>query len=280
MIMYKIIYTLFCFFCALSFFSAQQYRFIYNYKSVPDSLHKNNIINENMVLEIDTSRSVFISQKKIISDSIIIEDINKGIITMPDENINTRSIIVKKYPDFKTSLITDEFSTSYQLLILDDRLLNWILFPEKRDIGGYECQKAELDFGGRKWTAWFTEKIPFNDGPYKFRGLPGLIIEIKDITNSHSFQLLEMTKVRDSFISNIIDRKKKTRNLDFRDFTKFYKEYRKDPAKEFRQKVLSGDVYYESEEKRQEHMNLVEGIKKERVSRDNNIIEIDLLKSN
>lgn len=278
MIMYKLTYTLFCFFCTLSFFSAQQYRFIYNYKSVPDSLYKDNVISENMVLEIDRNRSVFISQKKMISDSIIIEDMKKGIITMPDENVNTRSIIVKKYPDCKTSLITDEFSTSYQLLILDDRPLNWMLSPEKRVIGSYECQKAELNFGGRKWTAWFTETVPFNDGPYKFRGLPGLVIEIKDITNSHSFQLMGMTKIRDSFISNIIDRKKKTRNLDFRDFTKFYKEYRKDPAKEFRQKALSGDIYYESEEKRQEHMRLIESIKKERVKKDNNIIEIDLLK--
>lgn len=60
--------------------------------------------------------------------------------------------------------------------------------------------------------------------------------------------------------------------------SRFYKEYRKDPAKEFRQRVLSGDVYYESEEKRQEHMKLIESLRKERVKKDNNIIELDLLK--
>ncbi|WP_262483566.1 hypothetical protein [Chryseobacterium sp. P1-3] len=41
---------------------------------------------------------------------------------------------------------------------------------------------------------------------------------------------------------------------------------------------MSGDVYYESEEKRQEHMKLIESLRKERVKKDNNIIELDLLK--
>ncbi|KFF73764.1 hypothetical protein HX13_18415 [Chryseobacterium sp. P1-3] len=77
--------------------------------SIPDTLNKNNIINENMVLEIDKDKSIFISQRKMISDSVMAEDAKKGIMTMPDENINTRYIIVKKYPDFKTNLITDEF---------------------------------------------------------------------------------------------------------------------------------------------------------------------------
>lgn len=34
-----------------------------------------------------------------------------------------------------------------------------------------------------------AKDIPFQDGPYKFRGLPGLIIKIKDQTHSHSFEL-------------------------------------------------------------------------------------------
>ncbi|WP_160140036.1 GLPGLI family protein [Chryseobacterium sp. c4a] len=276
--MYNLRYILFLIFFAISFFPAQRYRFVYNYQSMPDSLNKNNIINENMVLEVTKDKSIFISQKKVISDSIMMEDVKKGIMTMPDDNINSRFIIIKKYPDFKTSLITDEFSTTYKFIISDDRSLNWVIFPEKRIIGNYKCQKAKLDFAGRKWTAWFTGEIPFNDGPYKFRGLPGLIVEIKDESNSHSFQLQGMIKIKDSYIPNIVDEQKKSRNFIFNDFVKFYREYRNDPAKEFRQKVLSGDIYYESEEKRQEHMKLIENLRKERIKKDNNIIEIDLLK--
>ncbi|AZA82331.1 GLPGLI family protein [Chryseobacterium lactis] len=276
--MYSFQYVLIFVFCSVSLISAQQYRFTYSYTSIPDTLNKNHIINENMILEIDKDRSVFISQKKIISDSIMKEDAKKGIMTMPDENINTRSIIIKKYPDFKTSIITDEFSTSYKFVISDDRSLNWVLSTEKKMIGSYECQKAELDFAGRKWTAWFTEEIPFNDGPYKFKGLPGLIVEIKDASNSHCFQLIGIQKIKDSYIPTIINEKKKSRSFTYTDFVKFYKEYRKDPTKEFRQKTLSGDIYYESEEERLEHMRLIENLRKERIKKDNNIIEIDWLK--
>jgi GLPGLI family protein len=55
----------------------------------------------------------------------------------------------------------------------------------KEKIGNWEAQKATTEFGGRKWTAWFCEEIPLSDGPYKFKGLPGLIVKISDADNSH-----------------------------------------------------------------------------------------------
>jgi GLPGLI family protein len=66
--------------------------------------------------------------------------------------------------------------------------------PEKQKIGSWEAQKATTEFAGRKWTAWFAEELPFNDGPYKFKGLPGLIVKISDETNSHSMELRGTSK--------------------------------------------------------------------------------------
>lgn len=42
---------------------------------------------------------------------------------------------------------------------------------------GYECRKAESDYHGRKWVAWFAADIPLSFGPWKLRGLPGLILK-------------------------------------------------------------------------------------------------------
>ena len=43
-----------------------------------------------------------------------------------------------------------------------------------------QCQKALGEFRGRKYIAWFTSDIPLSDGPWKFCGLPGLILAVQD----------------------------------------------------------------------------------------------------
>ncbi|PVV56271.1 GLPGLI family protein [Chryseobacterium sp. HMWF035] len=271
-------YLLIIFLNLVSLYSAQDYRFTYNYKSIPDTLRKDSIINEEMILAVDPEKSLFFSLRKFISDSTMTEDAKKGLMTMPDQNVHIRYIIKKNYNNSIVSLITDEYSTAYKFVITDERKLNWKLLQQKEVISGYECQKAELIFGGRVWSAWFTETIPFHDGPYKFRDLPGLIVKIEDSKGYHSFQLKEVKKIISSKIYNNVDLGKNIRLFTTNKFVKFYKDFRKDPAKDFKQRAMSGDVYYESDEKRSEHIRIVEKLRKDRIKRDNNIIEIDMMK--
>ncbi len=72
---------------------------------------------------------------------------------------------------------------------------NWVISDETKKIGPYECKKAEATFRGRNWTAWYTEEIPVSEGPWKFAGLPGLILMVQDSKAEHTIKLL---KVRDS----------------------------------------------------------------------------------
>ena len=71
---------------------------------------------------------------------------------------------------------------------------NWQLDPERKDILGYICQKAKCSFRGRNYIAWFTSKIPMNEGPYKFGGLPGLILQIYDEENQYVFTCIGIEK--------------------------------------------------------------------------------------
>lgn len=52
-----------------------------------------------------------------------------------------------------------------------------IIADSAATILGYECMLAECDYHGRHWQAWFTPEIAVPFGPWKLRGLPGLILK-------------------------------------------------------------------------------------------------------
>ena len=53
----------------------------------------------------------------------------------------------------------------------------WEIGDSTKNVLGYDCIQATTDYHGRVWTVWFAPDIPIQDGPWKFRGLPGLILE-------------------------------------------------------------------------------------------------------
>jgi len=69
----------------------------------------------------------------------------------------------------------------------DNTNIKWKLLDEFKNISGYKCQKAATKFRGRNYEAWFTSEIPLSFGPWKFNGLPGLILEVYDQTGEVYF---------------------------------------------------------------------------------------------
>ena len=63
----------------------------------------------------------------------------------------------------------------------------WDILPEMKNILGYKCQKAKGKFRGREYIAWFSSDIPRSDGPWKFCGLPGLILAVQDTKGDFVF---------------------------------------------------------------------------------------------
>ncbi len=64
----------------------------------------------------------------------------------------------------------------------------------KKTIGDYECQRQLASLEAEVMKVWFAPEIPISDGPWKFQGLPGLIVEAYDVQHHYEFSFLGMRK--------------------------------------------------------------------------------------
>ncbi len=64
-----------------------------------------------------------------------------------------------------------------------------------KKIAGYNCVKATTTFRGSEVTAYFTRELPYSAGPFKFFGLPGLILDIRVDNKSYDIWKAEKVEV-------------------------------------------------------------------------------------
>lgn len=88
---------------------------------------------------------------------------------------------------------------------------------------------AKSAFRGRFYEAWFTEEIPYDSGPWKFNGLPGLILEVKSTDGTVSISLKGLKNIESesipsfSAIGQQMTRKELEACLD-QEYEAFYKK--------------------------------------------------------
>ncbi|SEF80968.1 GLPGLI family protein [Halpernia humi] len=170
-------------------FSAQTHRFIYEYQFKTDSTSAD-YEKTNMVLDINPVDVKFYDYDYAKNDSINkLRDYKNYIWN------DTPAIVRKKNSNenLNFELLNDYFA--YKSI---DKI-DWKLSPETKKVGQYNLQKATSNFGGRNWTAWFNPEIPLNEGPYKFRGLPGLIFEISDSQQQFIFKLIKSYQLASTY---------------------------------------------------------------------------------
>lgn len=87
--------------------------------------------------------------------------------------------------DLKTRMLTERIADIARENLLHEYTeaipdLHWRISGQTDSLFGYLCIRADCRFRGRDWTAWFTPEIPIAAGPWKLRGLPGLILKVQD----------------------------------------------------------------------------------------------------
>lgn len=209
---------------------AQTNRFVYQVTMKPDASDKNAIKTENAYLDISQEKSVFYSENRIKRDSVIQATIQSGGARgfnrdqMENLRSNINYSIEKDKKNQKTSF-KDRIGRDVYIYE-EDRPISWKILPETTKIGEYKVQKAETDFAGRKWTAWFTTDLPYQDGPYKFGGLPGLIVKVEDDKGEYSFDLMKNYKIADFPTLNQFGNTIKVKRSDY---IKQQKKFMEDP---------------------------------------------------
>ena len=112
----------------------------------------------------------------------------------PASNIRTGGSLYRIFKNYTEGEITtiDHIPSDGYLYTENLKLFDWKISGETDSIFGYKVQKATTCFAGRHWIAWFAPEIPYNDGPYKFNGLPGLILKVHDTRNHYLFEAVSI----------------------------------------------------------------------------------------
>ena len=93
------------------------------------------------------------------------------------------------YPDGHTTVREFTFPHEYEGYESTTDIA-WTLSDDTLTVSGYLCQQATATFREVEWHVWYTEEIPSSAGPWRLRGLPGLIVEAKN--EAHTFRLVEV----------------------------------------------------------------------------------------
>lgn len=199
--------------------NAQTERYIYKTVINPDTVNLVNTKVENTFLDVKDGQSIFISEQRILRDSL------SDIVKKSEETSSVKKKKKEKseFPKLANgqtlqSTLFEYFITKdinakninlvenigpKQIYYTEDRPMNWIIDNETSTYNGYKVQKARLEFGGRNWTAWFSEDINLSDGPYKFYGLPGLILKLEDEIGDYKFSFIKKITINDAFVKKI-----------------------------------------------------------------------------
>lgn len=213
-----------------SFFSyAQVYKVVYDVNFITDSISKE-LKNEQMNLYIAKDTTVYISAKKINFKEYLDKIDQQGATEFTENNSLNINKIVEKYPSPIINHFIVKNENTYQIFSKISRNLYLIEQPideiawkyenEKKQLLGYHVKKATTYYLGRKWEAWYTEEIPTSSGPYKFHGLPGLILEIYD--QNHTYHFLSTEVYQTPNLPILKKDYSKSKKINLAEFKKIY----------------------------------------------------------
>ncbi len=177
----------------------------YYFKFVQDTLNSNSsTLETEMILLANSSRSVYFNEvhKKFVENigNQVNATKNSGAVEVDLRNLSLPKVRHSAYRVNKQVFVTmpiqiNEFTYEEPKLI-------WKIGVEKKKVAGYMCKNATTIINGKTFYVWYTEEIPIPDGPFKFKGLPGLIVYVSDLNKYIEFSLIKLITSEKPIIYN------------------------------------------------------------------------------
>lgn len=162
--------------------------------------------------------SIYLNGKKN-EDQEVTEEMAGGgtmVIKMdePDEQV---------YFDVKNQKVTEQRDFMSRMFLIESPVdsIPWKLTGNQREILGFPCMEAMFIKDTVKTIAWFTPNIPVSTGPGKYRGLPGLILEVNV---NDGKRLITAASVTPADVTALLVSPKKGKKVTREEFNKMVEE--------------------------------------------------------
>jgi GLPGLI family protein len=197
-------------------------------------------IQEELIF--NNQKSIYRLVKKSNPEKVVVDEQTGSVslnVQIPDSvhyfifsDLNSKTITSKVF-------LTEDNGETYKAYNTKEPFsITWTLSKsETLKIGSYNCNKATADFRGRRYMAWYTEQIPVSAGPWKFNGLPGLILKVEDDSGDVKFYAEEISIPSNTQI--IVPASMQRDVISIQQFAKLRKIAEDKSDKAFRAKVLS-----------------------------------------
>ena len=188
-----------------------------------------------MFLQIGEKVSKFSDYNLFLGDSAVVMEEKAGLnraeimanmMSRIREKKRYDEQVFKNYPEGNYTIIDKIVIPSYTYNEPEPEM-EWTILAENTDtILGYVCGKATCEFRGRTYTAWYAPDIPIGDGPWKFHGLPGLILKVNDKAKDYYWTCTALYQPQ---WESPISIKKQARKTTYKKYHKAKKRAEEDP---------------------------------------------------
>lgn len=201
----------------------------YLYSFSRDTTNLNERIEEIMILDLNSNSSIYYSDAFLQRRRSLEAELANAKATGQMAEINAGSLAKPKvdylvFRDKDKTTVTSRIGRDY--FSFETEPLKWSThYKDEKEILGYKCKKAVTIFNKREYIAWYTSSIPISEGPYRFKGLPGVILDIQDTKGYDKFKAIAITK-KQIEISSIQNGIPVTRN----EYLKKREEFKNNPT--------------------------------------------------